>query len=85
MTTSQQILFSTVLIIGAALIAGCGQIEPARISSKDKNDCFGCPPGLITGDDGVLTVDIPVDRGAPPSSEGSSSEGRGNGGPFNQP
>lgn len=50
-----------VLGFGAALLGACAEIKPADFTAND--DCADCPPGLLSGDDGVLTIGIPVGKG----------------------
>ena len=47
-----------VLGVGATLLGACADLKPAAFTAND--DCADCPPGLLSGDDGVLTIGIPV-------------------------
>jgi len=43
----------------AGFLAGC-EVTPRGYSSND--DCRDCPPGVLSGDDGVITVYGQSDR-----------------------
>ena len=46
-------------LAAAAFLAGC-EVNPRGYSSND--DCRDCPPGVLSGDDGVVTVYGESDR-----------------------
>ena len=47
-------------LLGIGLLGACDHIEPAEATFNDPADCLDCPPGLFSGEDGVLTIAIPV-------------------------
>lgn len=43
------LLLAMVLAVGA-----CANVKPKEVSTKQ--DCRDCPPGIFSGEDGVITV-----------------------------
>lgn len=41
-------------MLAAILLSACAGYQPKRFTAHD--DCRDCPPGLLTGEDGVFTI-----------------------------